>query len=236
VKRINKALREANLDYLGDREGIDERDTYVRRYFSNGSFGSGGRLFGGFWLNGLKKQDRIDNVLIDGERVVSLDFKAMLPTLAYAHVNAVAPPGDLYAMPLAMPRDNIKVLLSACLFAEKRLGNWPEDLKPPPGVKLSDALKVIVTSHPGLAPMLFKGLGLTLMFMESEILIDALLQLLDKDIIALPVHDCLIVGESNVEAAHAAMVNAFAFHCHDRVPQISIERPTVLNPLEIEHV
>ena len=93
-------------------------------------------------------------------------------------------------------------------------------------MKLADALRAITEVHPALSPLLFQGRGLALMFTESEILVDALLRLLDKGIVALPVHDCLVVAESHIDAAREAMVEAFAHNCHGRLPQIAVERAT----------
>jgi hypothetical protein len=59
---------------------------------------------------------------------------------------------------------------------------------------------------------MFKGLGHALQFSESEILIDALLKLIDLDIPALPVHDCLVVPQSALEVTQGVMENTFAFH------------------------
>jgi hypothetical protein len=221
VRRLNAALRETNIEYTGNADGIDERDTYLRRVFNNGSFGEGGRLFGGFWQR-LSKQDRLANILIECERVVGLDFKAMMVHLAYAYVDAEVPSGDPYALPVTLPRATVKQLFGACMAVEKPLGNWPRGVDSS-GVKLADALKAITEKHPALAPLLFQGRGLGLMFTESEVLIDALLRLLDKGIVALPVHDCLVVAESHVAEANQAMVAAFAHNCR-RLPQIAEER------------
>jgi hypothetical protein len=224
VRRINAALRETNIEYQGDAPGIDERDTHLRRVFNNGSFGEGGRLFGGFWQR-LSKQDRLANIRIECERVVGLDFKAMMVHLAYAYANAEAPSGDPYALPVALPRATVKQLFGACLAVEKPLGNWPKGIDSS-GVKLADAVRAITEAHPSLAPLLYQGRGLTLMFTESEVLIDALLRLLDKGVVALPVHDCLVVAESQVDVARQAMVDAFAHNCRGRLPQIAEERAT----------
>jgi hypothetical protein len=47
------------------------------------------------------------------------------------------------------------------------------------------------------------GIGFKLMFIESECLIDVLLALIDRSIVALPVHDAVIVPVSAVESAKA---------------------------------
>ena len=47
--------------------------------------------------------------------------------------------------------------------------------------------------------MAFTGVGFKEMFRESEILIDALLALIDRGGVALPIHDVLVVPSSKVE-------------------------------------
>jgi hypothetical protein len=160
--------------------------------------------------------------LIDGERVVGLDFKAMVAHLAYACVAAEVPPNDAYSLPVGLPRASAKQLFSACLFAQKEFTRWPEGIDSA-GLKVTDAIHAITEVHPQLTPLMFQGRGHSLMFTESEILIDAPLQLLDKGVVALPVHDCLVVAESQMDVARAAMTSAFTSHTR-RLPQIAEER------------
>ncbi len=54
-----------------------------------------------------------------------------------------------------------------------------------------------------------RGIGLELMHTESEILIKALLTLQSKGIVALPIHDCVVVSEDDQEVACKAMLDAF---------------------------
>jgi hypothetical protein len=73
---------------------IDHADTnarQLRRYFSRGSFQSGGRLFGGFWQN-LGRQSRLRGLRINGEPVISLDYSQFNPLLAYS-ISSHKPPG-----------------------------------------------------------------------------------------------------------------------------------------------
>lgn len=238
VRFINHKLAQADLDYVADLTtdgyGIDTRETFLRRYFTRGSFISGGRLFGGWWLP-LSKEDRLANVLIGGESVVSLDFQAMGAMLAYAAAGAVPPEGDLYptrytlgspgdSQTVHLRRETVKRLFSACLFAEGRLTQWPRNLQAAGrGVNVADVITALRAAHPAIAPLMFQGLGHALQFVESSILIDAMLRLLTNGITALPVHDCVVVPESAHEAAKGIMLEVF--ERHTGLPgRISVER------------
>ena len=99
VLTINARLKDADISFEREaaREGVVDTDTLriiehadptarqLRRYFSRGSFESGGRLFGGFW-QGLPKDVRLRGIRIDGAPVVSLDYGHMNPLLAYSVV------------------------------------------------------------------------------------------------------------------------------------------------------
>ena len=58
--RINDALASADIGCLPSPdtgEIFDTTERYLRRYFNNGSFELGGRVFGGFW-QAMSKRDR----------------------------------------------------------------------------------------------------------------------------------------------------------------------------------
>ena len=54
--------------------------------------------------------------------------------------------------------------------------------------------------------------GMKFMFMESEILIDVLLELNNQGIVALPIHDGLLVKPSQQETAKKVMLKVFKQH------------------------
>jgi len=224
VKLINGYLRKADICFDSDASSglvVDDRNRYLRRIFTRGSFGTGGRLFGGFWQP-LGKRERLASTTINGESVVSLDYKAMIASLAYASVHATPPTDDAYVTtfqaakdsePVTLQRSTVKKLFAAAMFAESPLKQWPDGLRAGGrGLPVSVVLAGIKQAHPALVPLMFKGLGHALQFSESEILIDALLKLIDLDIPALPVHDCLVVPQSALEVTQGVMENTFAFH------------------------
>lgn len=66
--------------------------------------------------------------------------------------------------------------------------------------------------HPDLRPFFGTNVGHRVQFTESEILVDVLLRLKDQDILALPIHDAIIVTHSSVPNAETAMEEVFEEH------------------------
>jgi hypothetical protein len=157
----------------------------------------------------------------------------MAARLAYARAGAAPPEGDAYRATyrgsageqVELDREIVKTLFSACLFAEKPLRQWPEDLRDcAAGLKVAKAIAGIAEAHPALAPLFFTGVGHGLMFTESQILVEVLLRLIERGLTALPVHDAIVVAESAQEEAERVMREAFEFHT-GLDARISIERP-----------
>src|SRR5262249_9895907 len=118
LREINARLRSAEITF--DRSvyerAVDVRARQLYRHFSNGSFESGGRLFGGFWQN-IPKNVRLRGIRIEGERVEGRDYSQLNPRLAYSVAGAVPPPGDAYTLPnLEQYREGVKEVFNAMLF------------------------------------------------------------------------------------------------------------------------
>ena len=106
VRRVNAFLAAAEIDFVQDglQPRIDPYERGLKRRFvllkgdKKPRWDRGGRLFGdGFWIN--LESSRRSGIRIQGEPVADLDYSSMFARLAYAHVGAVAPSGDLYAIP-----------------------------------------------------------------------------------------------------------------------------------------
>ena len=101
VRRVNTRLMEADIGFIDDG-ALPVIDPYVRtlrRYFSqlpgqSVEFQSGGRLFGGFWMN-LSKSRR-KSIRLNGEPPALLDYSNMFANLLYAEIGEFPPEGDLY--------------------------------------------------------------------------------------------------------------------------------------------
>lgn len=215
MKLINEWLANADIgcEPLDDDNPIDESDRMLKRIFNNGSFESGGRLFGGFW-QGLKKTDRKSLITINGQSITTLDFSQTAPRIAYSMVGVVPPLADAYAIPFySTPknRKSVKQVFNALLYSDKPLTRFPKGTRDgfEKDISFNTLLTKINETHRPIAPLFGTGTGLKIMFIESQVLIKALLECMNKNIVALPVHDALIVAKSDFETTKEIMLRAF---------------------------
>jgi hypothetical protein len=180
----------------------------LRRTF-NGSWEQGGRLFGGFWQT-MPRADRFKHIRIDGQPVALVDYGQLFLRLAYAEAGAIPPRGDLYAMTLretAQPgwkhrRDARKKLVNALFFKSSPLRQWPgatiaelSEMRRafPVGTTANDAIAAIKQKHPAIAGWFERGHGLRFMRTESDLIARVTLALFERNIVALPIHDAVVV-------------------------------------------
>jgi hypothetical protein len=236
VKLINAAIAHhvaaGNVEWIGESMLsdylVDVRDTFQQRYFSRGSFESGGRLFGAWWKP-LGGAERRRDIRIMGEPVVELDCASMGVMLAYAHAGATPPSGDLYAprrfsvgspgdlgihKPATLARETIKKLTCAMLFDEDKGRNrWPRGFENAgKGVSVHAVMAGIQEMHAPIAQLFGTGFGHYGMFMESSILVETMLRLAVQGIPALDVHESIIVAESHAAVAKAIFASTFEAH------------------------
>lgn len=211
--RINEGLAQADIFCFPDEDGR-ERDTgnrWMRRIFNNGRLDHGGRLYGGFWQP-MRAEHRVENIELDGERVISLDFGQCGVRIAYGIARAQPPEGDLYSVPgLECFRDGVKMVLNSMLSSAEKLTR-----KPAGSAKhftrhwsFRDIEQRIFEHHHPIRDLCYTGLAWTLQYIESRILIQAMLELLDKGIYVLPIHDCLLAPVSMVTTVREALMKSF---------------------------
>lgn len=213
MTRINAWIGGAPLGWEGDcvAEGLDLSDRYLKRIFNNGRFDEGGRLYGGFWQR-VSAGGRLAHLLIDGERVASVDFSQSAVRQAYARVGHPVPEGDLYDLPgLAGYRTETKQILNALLARDAPASRFPKHTRGrmPKTWKFSRVLEHIKRAHPPLVPLFGTGLGLRFMHQESEVVVRVLLTLIDRGVVALPVHDCILVPQSAASLTKEVMEQTF---------------------------
>lgn len=220
IQLINDWIGGAKIEYLPhDPEGdpkVDTADRHLRRIFTYEKFDSGGRLFGGFW-QGMKKEDR-KGIVIEGEPACELDYKQIAPRILYGIAGAKPPDGDLYDItqfrndPLKSTyRDGFKTLLNTLLFIDKPIKSKPKNTSHLlPSVHSAQELADMLRSyHQPIAPYFETGIGHHLQFLESQILIDVLMRLRDRGIVALPIHDAILIPASRVREAGDIMETSF---------------------------
>lgn len=218
IRALNAFLDAADLQHLGDDPAIDTSQRTLKRVFSlpedvhvhSFRFNRGGRLFGGWWQR--VPRDQRDLIRINGEPCAEVDYSQLFPRLACLEAGVMLPPGDVYAVPGFEPyRAGIKKVVNALIFAGKPLVRLPKDIgkdELPAGLKLSCIRSAILAHQPLLAAGFEKGLGLALMFTESKILLAVLKRLMAQGVIALPLHDAVIVPMSNIPEATKAMASS----------------------------
>ena len=237
IRHLNRFLSGADIDFLDDglEPRIDPFERTLRRRFvlrpgQDEQFDQSGRLYGGFWQN--LKTARRRQIRIKGEPVATLDFGSMFTRLAYAELGAAPPEGDLYAIQgLEGYRSGVKRAMNCFLFDGGTRRSWPDTFgigvgddkaadDNPDGVAASFEARLpaswgvartneaILHVHPALKNAWGRGFGYRLMFVESQVLVAILQDLAARNIPALGLHDGLLVGVSDREAAKEAMRRA----------------------------
>lgn len=201
---------------------VDLRERNLRRYFTRSSFTSGGRLFGAFWQQ-MGKADRLRGLLIDGQEVVETDYSAAVPRLLYG-VAGMAIPTALQDDPYRIPgfeqsRPGIKKLFNALLFdpPQTKRRNFPRQSKERfdrgelarVGGVVGPVIDAIKQAHYPVADRFGTGVGHRLMFLESQTLIAVLLELLQRNAPALPIHDAVLTSQRNARMAERVMLETF---------------------------
>ena len=144
----------------------------------------------------------------------------------------LAPEGDLYAIQgLEGYRSGVKRAMNCFLFDGGTRRSWPDTFgigvgddkaadDNPDGVAASFEARLpaswgvartneaILHVHPALKNAWGRGFGYRLMFVESQVLVAILQDLAARNIPALGLHDGLLVGVSDREAAKEAMRRA----------------------------
>ncbi len=215
MKLINQWIKNADLNYMEPfhekyKHNYDLDCRLLKRYFTRGSFKSGGRLFGGFWQQ-IKKVHR-ENLLIDGENIVVLDYSQMSPKILYGYCGSLPEMEDCYHIKgYEYYRKGIKKVFNAMTFSNEPMTRFPKGINTlfPVNTRFKDVCDAIENEHSGIAHMFYTGIGHYLQFMESQILVEVLLKLIDNGITVLPVHDAVFVGWNHVYKSTQVMEQVF---------------------------
>ncbi|ODA93418.1 hypothetical protein BFX40_11435 [Mesorhizobium sp. SEMIA 3007] len=221
LDEINQWLASADLRYDPLRipephTAFDIRDRRLRRIFARARFDSGGRMFGGFWQQ-LRKHERRQGLRIAGEKAVELDYGQVGARILYGMTGHFPATDDLYWMHgYGQQRDGIKKVMSAMIFAEARLDRFPKGTRQlfRKTDRIGEVVDAIEAKHPLIKDQFHKGLGHDAQFIESSILVDVLLDLRAKGVVALPIHDAVMVPASKMSITEEVMLCVFNAHAH----------------------
>lgn len=202
-------LRTINGPVTADEDVLDFSATTLHRVFNNSSFELGGRLFGGWWQSvpsNLRKHIEVAyRHSIVPKFAVEVDFSSMQPSLAYARAR-IAPPPDSYR-PSGIKRedqDRFRPILKAAMLrmlnarsriqAVESLGGYlnalPTAEQP---VDAETAISLLEDLHTPISAYFYSGIGIELMFEESELALDIIEAMLNQGAVALPIHDSFLV-------------------------------------------
>ncbi|MCW3609970.1 hypothetical protein [Burkholderia cenocepacia] len=217
VQTINGWLSSADIGLAGDVLGVSAHDRKMTRSFNNGTFAHGGRLSGGFWQKMTKRQRK--GVYIAGEPTVTLDYKQMGPSIHYG-LEGIPFVGDAYAIPgYELHRTGIKKVFGAMTHAGGRF-NQLDDLEAaalPAGATLSKVCRDIETYHAPIAHRFYCRSGMEAMRMESDIIVDVMLELKERGVVGLPIHDAVLVRKDEADLVENVMRSVFTQHTGNRV-------------------
>ncbi|MFM0347665.1 hypothetical protein [Paraburkholderia sp. RL17-347-BIC-D] len=217
VQTINAWLVGADIELAEDFPSVDASDRKMTRSFNNGSFGHGGRVNGGFWQGMTKPQRR--SILIDGCETVTLDYRQMGPSIHYG-LAGIPFNGDAYAVPgYERHRSGIKQVFGAMTHAARKF-NRLDDLDMsslPAGVKLTEVCRDIERHHAPIADRFYCRSGMEAMRTESDIIVAVMLELRQRGIVGLPIHDAVLVSEDQADQAEEVMLAMFTQHTGNTV-------------------
>ena len=77
---------------------------------------------------------------------------------------------------------------------------------------VADVIKAVESRHPKIRDQFHTSIGHTVQFVESSILVDVLVALRKRKIVALPVHDAVVVPTSSVPQVRKVMEREFKQH------------------------
>ncbi len=105
----------------------------------------------------------------------------------------------------------MKKVMNARLFDDHRMSQMPRGTrKLVPGNEPAEAVvSAIEAAHPQIQDVFFRGIGHAVQFAESTILVEVLLELKARGIVALPIHDAVMVPRSRAEDTRTVMLEAF---------------------------
>lgn len=201
AEKMNSITRKIMLT---DGDG-NEVSTDLYRVFNDASMNAGGRYYGDY--TNISHEERV-SLKFDNTPVKEVDFKNMVPRLLYA-TEGIALEDDAYIIE-GFDREDVKIAFQMVVNnVTKRAAIGAMNKK---GIKNSNVLlEDILKRHHMIKELLLCGkkVANSLFFIESELIYDVVTDLADSNIYVLPLHDCVICKEDDVDVVADVMISQF---------------------------
>jgi hypothetical protein len=202
---------------------LETFNRYLGRIFNDGTFDHGGRLYGGWWQYVPGWLRKLNRITIDGEETVELDFSCMSLRMLH-HLNGSNYREDGYDLhelsayaerKFGDPkffREEVKSIVQAMLNSDEET-NQPEMTRLPrslpPRFTRAQIKQMILEKHDAIKEAFGSNVGKRIHRMDSDIALDIIVNLMDQDILALPIHDSFIVQAAHRQALHDQMIASY---------------------------
>lgn len=223
LDRINSVLESAQITIPAEAFDNDAvaAQTYERvqqgvrlyRTFKGNAFDSGGRFYGGWWIQHLKKQR--PSIQINGLPTVEADYRGLYAAILFAE-HGIAIPDDPYS---AVPdlshgkdpnwRKAVKTTFNAMLNAAGRLNEPSEFDLTPYSITKQDFQQMIRDAFPAFHAEFRSNAWGRLQRAESDLMEAVLLHFSELGIPVLPIHDGAIVQADRGEDLRDTMQAVF---------------------------
>ena len=211
--KINDALQNAKYAFKAP----------VQRIYSRGHVMMGGRLYTPLSNLPDKKAKIRINTYFNGNPVAEVDLKANHSSMLYALRGKQLPRDfyDLIAKESGVHRDKVKWLVMKMIGAKNGSVSLAADIDEEDYFESDFVMnqkekELIETSiqrqFSDLYEDFYKDRGVVLQGMEGDIMLDAMCDLIDQNILSLPIHDALYVEQANIDEAESALKKAWAIN------------------------
>lgn len=216
--RMNEERPKGTMPF--SKPELVRKDLY--RQFNNGSFGDGGRLYGGWWITCPK--DLRPRITINGKPTIELDYSGCMIRMLY-HERGLDYQDDPYwleplhacerenGLPKGHFREPVKRMMQAVINGEE--GNRNERIRMKNGQTFRPYFtrlaveEILRAKHRPIADAFHTGAGVRLQRVESDIALEIVGNLMGRGIVVLPVHDSFIVMEDNKAQLLEEMNNSY---------------------------
>jgi hypothetical protein len=182
----------------GDPVGVQDDEIHGRRMVNgtatlslhriwNQNWQRNGRLYG-CWVQNLPKENR-RTLLLNGEPVAEPDYPALHCRLIYDRAGKPMPdkPFEIDGFERSEVKRTFYTMVNAPTWDGARRAIWQHS------PKWKELMAAIVRKHSAITDFLCSGIGAQLMFMDATIMCRNLADLNRAGIVALPIHDSVIV-------------------------------------------